>query len=114
MAATPPPARAANGCGPGGFGFLVPDRPLGFDFRPACDRHDLCYTAPWRQVAPARSAAKLRCDATFLVDLERACFAAAAGRDAGPRLVVCLSLARDYHNAVRGWLGELAYGQAQR
>jgi hypothetical protein len=64
-------------------------------------------------VAPTRPAAKLRCDGAFLADLESACFAAATGREAGRRLVVCLSLARDYHGAVRGWLGELAYGGAQ-
>jgi hypothetical protein len=35
----------SNGCGPKGWGFIVPDRfrLLGIDFAPACDRHDFCY-----------------------------------------------------------------------
>jgi hypothetical protein len=107
----PPPARAANGCGPAGFGFLVPDRPLGFDFQAACDRHDACYTTPWRELAPTREAAKLGCDGTFLSDLDTACLEAVA--DGAGHLAFCLRLALDYHRAVRSWLGELAYGRAQ-
>jgi hypothetical protein len=111
LAPQPPPARAANGCGPAGFGFLVPDRPLGFDFTGACDRHDGCYTTPWRERAPSRDMAKLDCDTGFLSDLDAACLDAAV---AGARHVgLCLRLALDYHRAVRSWLGELAYARAQ-
>ena len=107
----PPPARAANGCGPAGFGFLVPDRPLGFDFAPACEHHDDCYTTPWREIADSRDDAKLACDTAFLEDLDLACLDAAAG---GARhLGLCLRLALDYHRAVRTWLGDLAYARAQ-
>jgi hypothetical protein len=108
----PSPARAGNGCGPGGFGFLVPDRPLGFDFRAPCDRHDDCYTTPWRELAASRAAAKLDCDTAFLSDLDAACLDA-AGDDRARHLGLCLSLALDYHRAVRSWLGDLAYGRAQ-
>lgn len=36
----------SNGCGPKGWGWLVPDkfRIMGIDFSPACDIHDFCYT----------------------------------------------------------------------
>jgi hypothetical protein len=106
-----PRALAANGCGPAGFGFLVPDRPLGFDFTAACERHDDCYTAPWRERAATRDGAKLDCDTGFLEDLDAACLDAAV---AGARhLGLCLRLALDYHRAVRSWLGELAYARAQ-
>jgi hypothetical protein len=111
LIAAPAPARASNGCGPAGFGFLVPDRPFGFDFTVACERHDDCYTAPWRDRAASRDGAKLDCDTGFLADLDDACLQAAVG---GARhLGLCLQLALDYHRAVRSWLGELAYARAQ-
>ena len=112
LAAPPLPALAGNGCGPAGFGFLVPDRPLGFDFRAACERHDACYTTPWREIDATRALAKDRCDAGLLGDLDEACLADADLSDR--RLDVCLDLANDYYRAVRSWLGELAYARAQR
>ena len=35
----------SNGCGPKGWGWLVPDRfrLIGLNFTPACDIHDVCY-----------------------------------------------------------------------
>lgn len=111
LISTPAVARASNGCGPAGFGFLVPDRPFGFDFTAACERHDDCYTAPWSERAASRADAKLGCDTGFLADLDDACLEAAV---AGVRhLGLCLRLALDYHRAVRSWLGELAYARAQ-
>ena len=104
----PAPALAGNGCGPAGFGALVPDRPLGFDFRAACDRHDDCSTTPWRQVASSRDEAKRTCDDRFLGDLDDSC-----APEADRRLDLCFTLADDYHRAVRSWLGELAYARAQ-
>jgi hypothetical protein len=111
LAPAPPPARAGNGCGPAGFGALVPDRPLGFDFRAACDHHDACYTTPWRELAAGREAAKLECDTGFLADLDAACLDAAADR--ARHVGLCLQLALDYYRAVRSWLGDLAYARAQ-
>jgi hypothetical protein len=111
LLAAPAPARASNGCGPAGFGFLVPDRPFGFDFTAPCERHDDCYTAPWSERAASRADAKFDCDTGFLADLDDACLQAAV---AGARHVdLCLRLALDYHRAVRSWLGELAYARAQ-
>ena len=111
FAPAPSPARASNGCGPAGFGFLVPDRPFGFDFTEACAHHDDCYTTPWRERAASREDAKLDCDTNFLADLDGACLEAAVG---GARHVgLCLRLALDYHRAVRSWLGDLAYARAQ-
>ena len=109
LAAAPATAIAANGCGPAGFGPLVPDRPLGADFHAACDRHDDCYTTPWRTTgAPTRAEAKLACDTRLLADLEDACFAA------GFRHIDrCLDVAGVYHRAVRSWLGDVAYAAAQ-
>lgn len=109
LAAAPATAIAANGCGPGGFGPLVPDRPLGADFHAACDRHDDCYTTPWRTTAaPTRAEARLTCDTRFLADLEDACFAAGSRR-----IAACLDVADVYHRAVRSWLGDVAYAAAQ-
>lgn len=111
LAATPAPALAANGCGPAGFGWVVPDRPLGFDFHGACERHDGCYSTPWRFVARSRPAAKLTCDTRFFADMDAACV---AGTRELRRLRLCRSLSLDYFRAVRTWFGELAYGRAQR
>ena len=107
-AAFPARAHAANGCGPAGLGFAVPDRPLGFDFGPACAAHDACYTTAWALRGASPSAARFGCDLEFLHALRDACFDRAAGR-----LDTCLRVAALYHGAVRGWLGALAYGRAQ-
>ena len=111
LAVGAPAARASNGCGPGGFGPLVPDRPLGVAFEAACDRHDDCYATPWRDVAGSRPDAKSACDSRFHDDLGVAC------RDAIPeaprRLAWCLDVAWLYFRAVRSWLGEVAYAGAQ-
>ena len=103
----PAPALAGNGCGPSGFGFVVPDRPLGFDFSAACATHDACYGAPWRERAPSHAMAKADCDTTFLSDLDLVCVTG------GRRVDRCLGLAREYYRAVRTWLGDLAYAAAQ-
>jgi hypothetical protein len=109
LAAAPATAIAGNGCGPAGFGPLVPDRAFGADFEPACDRHDECYATPWRTTSePTRAEAKLGCDSRFLADLEDACFAAGARQ-----IDACLDLAAAYHRAVRSWLGDVAYAAAQ-
>lgn len=108
LAVAPAPALAANGCGPAGFGPLVPDRPLGVDFTEACDRHDGCYDTPWRSVAATRAEAKRACDSRFLTDLQDACYASPTRH-----LDACLDLADVYHAAVRSWLGDVAYAAAQ-
>jgi hypothetical protein len=109
LAVAPAAALAANGCGPSGFGPLVPDRALGADFHAACDRHDGCYATPWRTTtAETRAEAKLQCDTRFLTDLQDACYASG-----GRHLGACLDLAGAYYHAVRSWLGDAAYAGAQ-
>ena len=112
FAAPASPALAGNGCGPAGFGFLVPDRPFGFDFHDGCERHDDCYTTPWRDVDASPALAKESCDDGLLTDLDETCLDDPALSDR--RLDLCLDLASDYYRAVRSRLGELAYARAQR
>jgi hypothetical protein len=111
FAAPPAPAAAANGCGPAGLGAAVPDRPLGFDFRAACDGHDACYVTPWHWLAASPDAARLDCDLAFAADMRDACLA--ADGEQARRVEVCLRLAAGYHGVVRSWLGALAYRRAQ-
>jgi hypothetical protein len=109
LAATPTQAMAANGCGPAGFGPLVPDRPLGADFHAACESHDDCYSTPWRDTGePTRAEAKLSCDTRFLAGLQDACF-----EGGGRHTSTCLDVADLYYRAVRSWLGDVAYAAAQ-
>lgn len=51
----------SNGCGPSGFGLLVPD----FLFTPACDNHDRC----WGTCNSSMS----QCNKNFLHDMQRIC-----------------------------------------
>lgn len=67
---------AANGCGPEGFGWLVPD----FCFEKCCDEHDQCYETGGCECD------RLACDDTFLECM----------KDAGPDWLADL-----YYGAVR-------------
>ena len=107
--ATPAPAHAGNGCGAGPTARLVPDRPLAFPFRPACDAHDRCYATPWRRVEESRFLAKRRCDRRFLRRMKRICLA----RYVRFRYRVCRIVAWVYYRAVRGRLSDFAYARAQ-
>ena len=80
----------------------MPDRPLGFDFHAACDRHDACYVTP--------GAEKRACDAGFLWNLDDACLTTAGDE----RVRLCLRLAAEYYRAVRTWIGVLVFARAQR
>ena len=40
------PKKCQNGCGPKGFGWLIPDRIFLVDFEKACNIHDCCYSLP--------------------------------------------------------------------
>jgi len=55
----------ANGCGSDGFSRHVPDRPFGFNFKPACDAHDKKYSSP--------SWTKVKADQEFLKDMVSLC-----------------------------------------
>lgn len=52
-----------------GFDF---DRPLGYDFRPACERHDFGYRN-YASMQAFDADTKSRLDDTFYADMERAC-----------------------------------------
>jgi hypothetical protein len=93
------PAQAAgsNGCGPNDWrGGLVPNSlPGQFSFKPACDRHDICY-GTW-------GARKSTCDSNFYRDMMYLC----AGRP------FCPTWATAYYSAVY-YRGQGAYNNAQR
>ena len=64
-------------CGPGYVPpilrrILIPQVGLGADFRPACARHDACYTVGYRD-RYGRVLTRRQCDDRFLNDLDRAC-----------------------------------------
>ena len=52
-------------CGPRGLEWAVPQGFAGADFRPACARHDACYSAS--------GVTRGQCDRQFRRDLHRAC-----------------------------------------
>ncbi len=106
--AAPAPARAGNGCGAGPTARLVPDRPLSFPFRPACDAHDRCYATPWWRVENSRDLARLRCDRAFHRGMSRVC----VRRYVRFRYRGCRATAWLYYRAVRT-LGGVAYARAQ-
>jgi hypothetical protein len=58
-----------SGCGPGNFWeYLVPDKPAGYDFLSACNRHDDCYRGDL-----GCDKTKKDCDDKFLTDMIRLC-----------------------------------------
>ncbi len=80
-----------------------PDRPLGFDFRLPCQRHDFGYRNFKRLNAfPAN---KSRIDDAFYYDLKQACARYAARN-------TCLSTAWTYYQAVKRF-GSLAVPQSE-
>jgi hypothetical protein len=72
---------ATNGC------TSSPDNPLGFNFKPCCDLHDICY----QTCAAKRNV----CDDKFLKCLQLVC-----SIHAGLTRSICLGLAAVYHQAV--------------
>jgi hypothetical protein len=82
-----------------------PDRPLGFDFRRSCQRHDFGYRN--YKAAGEFSANKARLDTGFLADLKRLC----ATYDLILR-PACLSLAWTYYAAVDVFGSTAAVSQA--
>ena len=71
-----------------------PDRPVGFDFRLPCGRHDFGYRN--YKAIGTFSANKARLDSMLLADLERVC-----ARYSGFTKAACDSLAHTYYQAVR-------------
>lgn len=82
---SPQPSQAqANGCGPEGFGFLIPDGP----FSPACDNHDLCYGDT--------GVSQAECDQRFKNDMYAICESGSSGMSVAD----CKTLADYYYGAV--------------
>ena len=94
---------AFDGCGPNGqfLEWLIPDSPLGFDFRKCCDKHDDCYddcvTRPSKQT----------CDFNFRVCVSSICTRYARGQN-----IDCRWLVDVYFNAVRDH-GESAFNASR-
>lgn len=105
-----PSAQAANGCGPADWrARFVPNSPLGFPFRSACDWHDRCYGTPWYRVAYSYAGAKDSCDRWFYYKMAETC-----GRTGGTTdFRWCMYLAYGYYRAVSEH-GSGAYRSAQR
>ena len=79
-----PAFAGSNGCGPEGFGFLVPDGPFG----PACDKHDICYED--------KEVDQVTCDKEFKKNMRAIC----TGKHSGLQLKTCLKTAEYYHDLV--------------
>jgi hypothetical protein len=78
----------------------VPDRPLGFDFKGACDAHDICYeNKPYGDSWSGR----LACDNEFFDNMAAHCKANHAWWS--PLRAACLAAASVYYDGVRkfGW-----------
>ncbi|MBT9317925.1 hypothetical protein [Leptothoe spongobia] len=74
----------ANGCGPAGFDFIVPDGP----FTSACNSHDLCYDDA--------SVDQGECDRRFQSDMHTICEQNYSGGQVGP----CKAIADYYYRTV--------------
>ena len=77
-----------NGCS------FSPDRPNGYNFRPSCDRHDVCYGhKPYGNSAAGRRG----CDVAFRTSMNQWC----AANRSGVERDRCLGTASGYFNTVR-------------
>ena len=102
---------------------LVPDRPQGFDFQPACSAHDACYGCSGKSAGKTKS----DCDLEFLAAMRQVCMSVptSASRSVpnpnrrGKKEVpynpqqACLGLAQTYFNAVDR-LGQSAFNKARK
>lgn len=95
-AVQPAAAQTSNGCGPQGFGGIVPD----LWFTPACDRHDYCYGTCGSNRAT--------CDRRFYDDMKAIC----AKRSWWTRSS-CYAAAWTYYQAVKTF-GQSAFNSAQQ
>jgi hypothetical protein len=86
-----------------------PDRPLGFDFRLSCRRHDFGYRN--YKAAQRFDANKARLDSAFYADLKRLC-----NTYSPARRPACLSVAWTYYTAVDvfGSLASVAPADVER
>lgn len=82
----------------------VPDSWGSANFRPACDRHDFCYS---RQSSQDR----LTCDKLFHVDLLNICWAAYNGQST--KHSACKGVAWSYYHGVRQFGGSYYQGRGK-
>ena len=90
-----------NGCGPRGFGLLVPDKILNNDAKNACDKHDKCYSD--------LSKTKSECDNQFAKDLKDNC-----SDKKGISRSTCELGGELYSNAVKNPIGQYIYDTRQK
>lgn len=94
---------SSNGCGPVGFGHVIPDRVRHvFDFHHPCVHHDGCYQGYPTVDGVVRFQPRNACDFIFLRDMRASCHLL-HGRDLTrtTRARQCASAASTYHQAVR-------------
>ncbi|WP_068638332.1 phospholipase A2 [Thauera butanivorans] len=90
-----------HGCGDSKTDNFVPDRPLSFDFFPACRKHDICY-------GEKNGPSKKQCDDNFKRDMNEAC-----SKENWLMRKYCEAVARDYYFAV-DWFGGEAFENARK
>ena len=96
---------SSNGCGPSGFGWLVPDSPMsGVSFTEACDGHDICYGTCGTTQA--------QCDQQMFNDARRLCDEAFDSITQPAENFQCKQSASFYFDVVSS-AGEGAFGAAQ-
>jgi RHS repeat-associated protein len=89
------------GCGDQSTDNFVPDRPLGFNFLPACRSHDICYGS---KNGPTKS----ECDQQFKRNMEKEC-----SNYSWVKKQACQGIANDYYKAV-DWFGNEAFKNARK
>lgn len=94
----------ANGCGPeqGALKYVLPNRPVIANFKPACDFHDICYETCGKP--------KAFCDRRFRELMDQACKKTLGS---GRLFRTCISASTVYYTAVSKG-GAEAYNEAQK
>jgi hypothetical protein len=95
------PVAAQNGCGPSGFGGLVPE----LWFNSACNSHDICYST--------RGAVRADCDNRFYNDMRAICSSRYPRWYQAVQRNACYASAWTYYQAVKQF-GQSAFDNAQR
>jgi hypothetical protein len=81
-----------NGCGPSGYGWIIPDSYGEANFTPACNRHDRCYGTC--------NESRLKCDFLMRKSMQAACKRAYPGKANTKVRRKCNGRARFYFNKV--------------
>ena len=99
------------GCGDAKTDNIVPDKPLGYDFLPACRGHDLCY-------GDKSGPSKAKCDDDFINDMLKECDkyiddAPVSHGGKGLQRSECSGVAAIYYKAVKE-KGQAAFNAARK